>query len=236
MTVLPDPSKTDVTKHKRSNQIALGFLERPALDWLVKHMPAWVTPDMLTLLAFFASILTGVAYWLCRINPAFVWLASFGFLLNWFGDSLDGTLARYRKIERPRYGFFVDHALDALSTVFMLMGLGLSGFVNFPLALIALIGYLLVFSLVFAYTYVSGEFRIAYGDIGPTEMRAIAIIANTLIFFIGNPDIKLPWFTFHLYDGIVGLVVAFLYIGYIVVLVVKAIELNKLDTRPKKQP
>lgn len=234
MNNFSDPSHADVTKHKRSNQIALGFLERPAINWLVKHLPAWVTPDMLTLLGLFASILIGAAYILCRINPAFLWLASFGFILNWFGDSLDGNLARYRHIERPRYGFFVDHALDALGTVFMLVGLGLSGFVNFPLALIALIGYLLVFSLVFAYTYVSGEFRIAYVDVGPTEMRAIAILANTLIFFIGNPVIKLPWFTFHLYDGIVGLVVAFLYIGYVVVVIVKAIELNKLDTKPPK--
>jgi phosphatidylglycerophosphate synthase len=235
MNIPPDPSHTDVTKHKRANQIALGFLERPAINWLVRHMPAWVTPDLLTIVALLASVLTGVSYILSRNNPAFLWLASFGFLLNWFGDSLDGNLARYRKIERPRYGFFIDHTLDALGTLFIFLGLGLSGYVDLTLALIALVGYLLVSSMVFIYTYVSGEFRIAYVDIGPTEMRAIAILSNTLIFFIGNPIIQLPWFKFHLYDGIVSLIVAFLYIGYVVVVIIKSIELNKLDTKPKNQ-
>jgi len=182
MSITNQPSQVDVSKHKRSNKSVLSSLERAILNWLASHMPGWVMPDTLTILALLASILIGVAYFLCRYDHAFLWLASFGFLLNWFGDSLDGTLARYRQIERPRYGFFIDHTLDAIGIIFIFVGLGLSGYVNLTLSLITLVGYLIVSSMVFSYTYVSGEFRIAYADIGPTELRVFAIIANTLIF------------------------------------------------------
>jgi len=173
-----------------------------------------------------------VSYALSRHNPGFLWLASAGFFLNWFGDSLDGTLARKRNIERPKYGFFIDHTTDALVEVIVFVGLGLSGYVNMTLALIALIGYFLMSILVYIYTYVSGTFRIAYIDLGPTEFRAIAILANALIFFVGNPMVKLPFFTFHLYDAIVAVVVAILYGGYIVVMIIKGIELAKQEMLP----
>ena len=221
-----------ITKHKRQNPSFLGFLERPALAWLSTHMPRWVTPDMLTIFGFLSAVLIGVSYALSKNNPAFLWLASLGFFLNWFGDSLDGTLARKRNIERPKYGFFIDHTTDALAEVIMFVGLGLSGYVDMTLALIALVGYFLMSILVYIYTYACGTFRIAYIGLGPTEFRAIAIIANALIFFIGNPIIKLPFLTFHLYDAIVAVVAAILYGGYIVVTIVKAIELAKQEVIP----
>ena len=224
--------RSSVTKHKRQNPSLLGFLERPALAWLSTHMPRWVTPDMLTIFGFLSAVLIGVSYALSRNNPAFLWLASLGFFLNWFGDSLDGTLARRRNIERPRFGFFIDHTADALAEVIMFVGLGLSGYVNMTLALIALVGYFLFSILVYIYTYVSGTFRIAYITLGPTEFRAIAVVANALIFFIGNPIVKLPFFTFHLYDAIVAVVAAILYVGYIVVTILKAIELAKKEIIP----
>ncbi len=224
--------RTEITKHKRQNPSFLGFLERPALGWLSTHMPRWVTPDMLTIFGFLSAVLIGVSYALSKNNPAFLWLASLGFFLNWFGDSLDGTLARKRNIERPKYGFFIDHTTDALAEVIMFVGLGLSGYVDMTLALIALVGYFLMSILVYIYTYACGTFRIAYIGLGPTEFRAIAIIANALIFFIGNPIIKLPFLTFHLYDAIVAVVAAILYGGYIVVTIVKAIELAKQEVIP----
>ena len=228
----PKKIRSSVTKHKRQNPSLLGFLERPALAWLSTHMPRWVTPDMLTIFGFLSAVLIGVSYALSRNNPAFLWLASVGFFLNWFGDSLDGTLARRRNIERPRFGFFIDHTADALAEVIMFVGLGLSGYVNMTLALIALVGYFLFSILVYIYTYVSGTFRIAYITLGPTEFRAIAVVANALIFFIGNPIVKLPFFTFHLYDAIVAVVAAILYVGYIVVTILKAIELAKKEIIP----
>ena len=228
----PKKIRSNITKHKRQNPSLLGFLERPALAWLSTHMPRWVTPDMLTIFGFLSAVLIGVSYALSRNNPAFLWLASLGFFLNWFGDSLDGTLARRRNIERPRFGFFIDHTADALAEVIMFVGLGLSGYVNMTLALIALVGYFLFSILVYIYTYVSGTFRIAYITLGPTEFRAIAVVANALIFFIGNPIVKLPFFTFHLYDAIVAVVAAILYVGYIVVTILKAIELAKKEIIP----
>lgn len=218
-------------EHTRVNKILLSSLEKPALRWFSEHMPAWVTPDMLTILGACASALIAVSYWLTNYNSAFLWLASFGFFLNWFGDSLDGTLARYRKIERPKYGFFVDHTVDAMTETLVFVGLGLSPYVDLTLALFALIGYLLVSVLVYVYTYVAGEFRISYASLGPTEMRAIAVLANTLIFFIGNPKLNLGFIEVTVYNLIVFLVVLLLYIGFIVVVLWRANQLSKIDQK-----
>lgn len=224
----PKPASID---HTRVNKILLTALEKPALRWFSEHMPAWVTPDMLTILGACASALIAVSYWLTNYNSAFLWLASFGFFLNWFGDSLDGTLARYRKIERPKYGFFVDHTVDAVTETLVFVGLGLSPYVDLTLALFALIGYLLVSVLVYVYTYVAGEFRISYASLGPTEMRAIAVLANTLIFFIGNPKLNLGFIEVTVYNLIVFLVVLLLYIGFIVVVLWRANQLSKIDQK-----
>ncbi|MFQ5822740.1 MAG: CDP-alcohol phosphatidyltransferase family protein [bacterium] len=98
--------------HKRINDILLGPIEPPVLKWIVVCMPQWVTPNMLTGVGLIAAIIICVSYWLSNFNKNFLWLANFGFILNWFGDSLDGTLARYIKIERPKFGYFIDHTLD----------------------------------------------------------------------------------------------------------------------------
>src|SRR5919198_5149184 len=103
--------------HTRVNDILLGPLERPALQWLAAHMPAWITPDDCTLIGILGALLTLVSYGLSNLNPNFLWLASLGFFINWFGDSLDGTLARYRHIERPRYGYYIDHVIDVICQV-----------------------------------------------------------------------------------------------------------------------
>ena len=200
-----------IEKHKRVNDIFLGPLERPALAYLVKVMPRWVSPDMLTIFGFLAGALIGVSYLLTNLDKNFLWLANLGFVLNWFGDSLDGNLARYRKIERPRYGFFIDHAVDILSEVFIFLGLAFSPFVDFKIAVLALIAYLCMTSLVFLITSVEGVFQISYGRLGPTEARVIAMGANTIFYFINNPQVKLPFGMISLYNLIV--------IGVIILLV-----------------
>ena len=187
---------------------------------------------MLTLLGFFASLLIAASYWLTQYNSAFLWLASFGFVLNWFGDSLDGTLARTRHLERPKYGFFVDHMIDSIAALFMFIGLGLSPYINFTLALFACICYLLVSILAYLYTYVSGVFRISYIRLGPTEMRAMAILANTLVFFIGNPVINLGFFQTPIYNALVVGIILLLFIGTITVAIIYGIELAKLESKP----
>ncbi|MCL4559202.1 MAG: CDP-alcohol phosphatidyltransferase family protein [Chloroflexi bacterium] len=221
----------DVTQpHQRVNNILLGPLERPALLWLAAHMPAWVTPDGLTGVGFVASITIFFGYYLTNIDKNFLWLASFGFILNWFGDSLDGTLARLRKIERPRYGFFVDHTIDAFSEVLIFLGIGLSPYVDFKIACVALIAYMLLSILVFISTYVNGVFRISYLNLGPTEMRLIAVIANTVVFFIGNPIMQLPIFGVVTFYNFVALALSALFFGaFVVMAYLQATELAKVE-------
>lgn len=221
-----------VEKHKRENDILLGFLERPALNWLAKHMPDWITPDTLTWIGILASILIFISYSLTNISPHFLWLASLGFILNWFGDSLDGTLARYRKIERPRYGFLVDHWVDAISTVLIFLGLGTSPYVNFTVAALGVIAYLLVSIMVYLITYVTGIFQITSAKIGPTEIRVLAVILNTAMFIIGNPTFTLPVFgQTGLYSLVVGIIALAMTIYFLVNTSIQARRLALLDEK-----
>lgn len=217
------------TNHTRINKILLGPLERPALKWFSERMPQWVNPDMLTALGFFGAVLIFLGYVLTSIDVRFMWLSSFGFVVNWFGDSLDGTLARYRKIERPRYGFFMDHAIDSMTEALVFIGLGLSPYVDLRLALLALVGYMMLSIYVFLDTYVCGEFRISYLGLGPTEMRVIAIIANTVMLIAGNPKVSLPFGQFTLYDVIVMVAAVVLFAVFAVMTLVKGHQLSEED-------
>jgi len=222
----------NVEKHQRENKILLGFLERPALSWLAAHMPAWVTPDMLTWLGILASVMIFISYSLTHISPAFLWLASLGFVLNWMGDSLDGTLARHRHIERPRYGFLVDHSVDAISTVLIFIGLGLSPYVDLTVASFGVIAYLLLSIMVYLITYVTGVFNITNLRLGPTEIRVLAILSNTAIFFIGNPTFNLPTFgPTSLYTLIVGLMAFLMFVYFIINTAVQSRRLALLDEK-----
>ncbi len=181
-------------KQTRVNDILLGPLERPALKWLSAHMPMWVSSDGMTALGVFASVLIFFAYVMVGRGELkgnwFLMLASFGFFLNWFGDSLDGTLARYRHLERPNFGYFIDHSIDAFSAVMMFLGLGLAHLSDFTVATFTLIGYLLAMISVYLKTHVTGVFVMTNMKLGPTEIRVIAIIFNTLVFFRGNKPIE----------------------------------------------
>jgi archaetidylinositol phosphate synthase len=180
----------EIEKHQRVNDILLGPLERPVLRWLAAHMPAWVTPDLLTAVGVLGALVTATGYVLSGIDRNYLWLASFGFLVNWFGDSLDGTLARYRQIERPRYGFYIDHVSDTFCQAVVFIGLGFSPYVRFEVACVALIAFLMLTVLVHIRTNVAGEFKISYGRLGPTEMRAFAILLNTAMYFFGPGPIE----------------------------------------------
>lgn len=219
----------DIKKHSRVNDILLGPLERPALAWLVKRLPQWVTPDHLTFFGLASAIMIGVSYYLTTYDKNFLWLANLGFLFNWFGDSLDGNLARYRKIERPVYGFFIDHTIDTISEVSIFIGIGLSPYVDLNLAFLALVGYLCMANLVYITTSVKGVFKISYGSLGPTEVRAIAIISNIIIYFIGNPQINLPGFSIALYNLIITCIIILLFFFYIHTVITEGIQLEHLD-------
>jgi archaetidylinositol phosphate synthase len=222
---------SDIEKHLRVLDTFTGPVEKPILIWLAARMPTWVTPDLLTAVGTLGSMIIFVSYWLTNKNVYFLWLACFGFFVNWFGDSLDGTLARYRKIERPKYGFFIDHVVDAYNEVLVFLGLAVSPFVHFELASLALVGYLLLSILVYITTCVMGEFRISYGKLGPTEARLIAVSANILVFFVGNPKIKLLGVTTTIYDWVAIFVIGLLAIILTTTTISRARTLSRLDPR-----
>ena len=118
-------------------------------------------------------------------------MASFGLLLNWFGDSPDGSLARYRGVERPQFGFFLDHSMDAASNLMIAVGLGLSPYVDMGAALFTLVGYLLLGLSVFLSTHVSGQLRLSFLGFGPTELRLTMILFNLAVFIMGPVDISI---------------------------------------------
>lgn len=221
--------------HTRVIQSLLGASEKRLLIWIASRLPAWVTPDLLTGLGIFASILIFVSFILTNIHPGFLWLASFGILLNWFGDSLDGTLARVRHIERPVYGFFVDHAVDALSEVLVFVGVGLSPYVDFRVALLCLIAYLLLSIYTYLYTYVKGVFRISFAYLGPTEVRIMAIIANAIVFFVGAPQITFRFGTASFYTVFLAVLGFALFVAFLVSSLTTAMELAKHDNPARQE-
>jgi len=220
-------------KHKRVNDILLGSLERPALQWLAAHMPSWVHSDLLTGLGFVGSLITFAGYILTNRNPNYLWLASVGFIVNWFGDSLDGTLARYRKAERPRFGFYIDHVIDVISSALVFISLGISPYVDITVACFALIGYLMLSTLVYITTYVNGVFKISYAGLGPTELRLMAIIANAVIFFIGNPVLSTPIGQLVLYDIIIAIIAGLLFTFFTVSALTQIKQLVNIDQTDK---
>ena len=198
----------DIRSHQRVLDTFTGSTEKPVLRWFAAHTPGWVTPDTMTWIGVLGALVIFFGYGMTHMNRGFLWLANLGFVINWFGDSLDGTLARYRHIERPHYGFYVDHTVDAFNEILIFLGLGLSPYVRFDLACLALIGYLLLSILVYIRTCVKGEFTLSYGKLGPTEARLIAMSANTLVFFIGNPTLKILSLTLTVYDWIaIGIII-----------------------------
>jgi phosphatidylglycerophosphate synthase len=216
------------------NDILLGPLERPALAWLAARAPAWVTPDTCTVIGVIGAFGIMVSYALSRIDPAFLWLASLGFVINWLGDSLDGTLARHRHVERPAYGFFVDHTADAANETMMFLGLGMTPYVRFDVACLALSAYLLLSVLVFARTCAVGEFRISYTKIGPTELRVLAILFNAAVYFGGPREMSLPLgdigqLTFSPYDLVVAGLAVLLLCLFLVTAIQESISLARAD-------
>jgi phosphatidylglycerophosphate synthase len=226
---------TDIEKHKRVHDMILGPIERPTLAWLASRMPKWVTPDQLTIIGTFGAILIILSYLLTNLNPAFFWLASLGFLINWFGDSLDGTLARYRKIERPRYGFFIDHIVDSFNMVLIAVGLGLSVYIRLDVATLALVGYLLMSILAYVNAFVSGEFKISYARLGPTEVRVLIIALNIVMFIAGAGYVQTNFGEFSYYDLLLMLIALILYLFFITNSIKEGKKWNRLDPGIKQK-
>ena len=217
---------TKKTKEPRNAQriqtSLLNPIEKRILVWLASRMPAWVTSDMLTFVGFLGACIVATGYALSNLNLNWLWLASFGFVVNWFGDSLDGSLARVRNTQRKTYGFFIDHNVDVINECLMFLGVGLSPLVNLTFMMGVLVGYLMLSVYVYIDCYLKGEHRLTYGGLGPTEFRLLAILVNCLfIFFPGLTRIKTHIVLFHnefdfgILDGIAVVAAALLFVIYL---------------------
>ncbi len=175
--------------HIRENGGLLAYVERQALEYMAKRMPRWVNSDHLTALGLCAMLLAGAAYWAASWNRFALVLVVVAIALNWFGDSLDGTLARVRNLQRPCYGFYVDHVVDLLGTFFLIGGLALSGYMSPLVALGVLVAFLMVEAEVYLATHVRRVFRMAFMRVGPTELRIILAIGT--LYLIYKPWVQL---------------------------------------------
>lgn len=222
---------SSVKSPRRVVNTFLQPLERRVVNWLAAHMPSWVSPDLLTGAGLLGTTVVFLGYLLTNFSKNFLWLASLGFVLHWFGDSLDGTLARYRNRQKPRYGFYVDHAVDALGELLIALGLGLSPYVRFDVALLLLAGYLLMTLQNYVFTCATSIFVMSQGKIGGTEIRVLAILLNAVMFFTGSPVIRLPFGAVSAYD-IFGIAFAgMLLIAFVVSTVARSARLAKMDNR-----
>jgi phosphatidylglycerophosphate synthase len=156
--------------------------ERRLLRWIAGRLPRSWMPDHLTAIGVLGALLVGGGYALSPGHPGWLWLASLGLAINWLGDSLDGTLARVRRIERPKYGYYIDHMVDAFNTAVIGAGIGLSPYVSLSLAMLVVILYLALSINIYLESSVLGVFEIAYGIFGPTEVRLLLILANSALF------------------------------------------------------
>lgn len=176
----------------------LAPVERKCLNWIVSRLPSWVTPDHLTLLGFTAMAMAGASYALARWWPPALLIVNFWIAINWFGDSLDGTLARARDRERPRYGFYVDHMVDAFGSLFIVSGLALSGYITLTVAMGALVAFSLLSINVYLATYTMGTFKLSFWKFSPTELRILIAIGNLNAFF--NPTSVIFGKTYLFFD------------------------------------
>ena len=212
----PTPTQSTFS-FKDANRIQESItsgLERKALLWLAARTPSRINSDHLTLLGFAAMFLAGASYVVARWNPVGLLLATFCLGLNWFGDSLDGTLARVRNRQRPRYGFYVDHMIDSFGSIFLMGGLGFSAYVDWRIAMAMLVAFLLLSIETYLASYTLGMFRLSFGKLGPTEIRILLALGNVALWL--HPNAKIPGMSWRLFD-FGGVVAVFVMIVMVIV-------------------
>ena len=201
-----------MAEHAREHHSFLAAAEKRLLIRIAQRIPRVIHSDHLTSLALAAMAVAGAAFAAARWDRRALWLVVIALALNWFGDSLDGTLARVRRAERPRFGFYVDHVLDIVGATFLFAGLACSSYMSPAVALAVLIAYLLVAGEVFLATAVRGVFRMSFAGVGPTELR-ILLAAGAIALF-RDPHVALGPLTVRLFDlggvvAVAGLLASF---------------------------
>lgn len=215
-------NKADAVRIQTS---VLNAAEKKVLVWLAQRQPRWMTSDILTYIGTFGAIVIAAGYVLSAWNPAFLWISSMGFVINWYGDSLDGTLARVRNLQRPVYGYYLDHTIDAINEVIIFVGVGLSGLIHLEIALLALVMYLLMTINVSINAHLKKEFRLTYAKMGPTEFRIIMIVINTLFALVRPLREFSHEFVLFGHDLVFG---ALDYIGVAIVIILAVLHLAEV--------
>jgi phosphatidylglycerophosphate synthase len=197
----------------RVQENVLALSERRLLNWLCARMPAWVSPDILTAIGVLGAVVVFLGYVLSNWQPAALGLAVIGYAVQWFGDSMDGSIARYRHIERPKYGYFLDHSVDGIVILLIMGGIGLSPYVRLDIALLALAGYLLLSIHAYLSARVLGELKLSYLAGGPTELRFILIGLTAAMWWLGpQPGRFAPWSGFDLFTAAAALLLVALFV------------------------
>ena len=191
----------------REPSFLLAVPERRLLRWLAARLPTRILPDDLTALGVIAAFGVAVAYQLANDSLAWLWVASGLLVVQWFGDSLDGTLARVRGSERPTYGFYLDHLVDAIATAAIGIGLGLSPLMLLSIGTLIVVVYLILSINVYLESYAFGRFSIGYGLVGPTEVRLILIALNTVVALGVGLDFEIVDLRLTVFD-LIGLAIA----------------------------
>jgi len=216
-------------KAKRIINTWTGPWEKRTLPKMAAALPSWISSDHLTVLGIIAALVISLGYVLTNYSPWWLMLANFGFFLHWWADSLDGTLARVRHREREQYGYFVDHMCDAFSTAIILVAFGLSPLMRLDISLFLTIGYLLLNIYAHVGAYTEGIFRLSYAKVGPTEIRILVVIVNTILIF-WNPTVLVlnnqPW---KIVDVIGAILAGVFVIVFVIVGIKDAIRLDRLD-------
>jgi len=212
----------------RIQSSVLNALEHKVLIWLAARQPKWVTSDMLTAVGTAGAFLIGLGYALTSININFLWLSTFGLFVNWYGDSLDGNLARYRRKQRPIYGYYIDHTMDVINEAMMFFGAGMAPFFDMRLTVAAFVLYLVLTLNVSMNAHLRSEFKLTYLKFGPTEFRLIIAIANTVMLCFGERILSsiVP-------NCFIGFVVLMLCIIYVITVISDIKYYSAIDPLPK---
>lgn len=203
--------------------------ERKALLWLASHIPDSMNSDHLTLLGFLAMFLAGCSYALARWSPWGLLMATLCLALNWFGDSLDGTLARVRNCQRPRYGFYVDHMIDSFGALFLMAGLGASNYIDWRIAMGMLVAFLLLSIETYLASYTLGVFRLSFAKLGPTEIRILLALGNIALFV--RPEMRVPGGSYRVLDFGGAVAVVAMTIMVVVAATSHTVTLYRQETR-----
>lgn len=226
----------NIKQSQRIQTSIINGVEKRVLVWLAERQPRWVTSDMLTLVGVVGAFLTGLGFYLTHYDINWLWLSSAGLVINWYGDSLDGTLARVRNCQRPLYGYYIDHTVDCINEAFMFIGAGLSPLVDLDLALYVFILYLFMTINVSINAHLKSEFRLTYAKLGPTEFRLIIVIANmVLILFprLVTYTLTLGGRAYTTLDLVAIAIIVLLVVIYLVTIIADARHYAAID--PKKK-